>query len=75
MHSFFLYACGDIDDHFELKIMESHLIFDEDNSVVQMFLAGENDNFMELPVTIIGEGIPYLMAAYYVFSVEISNYL
>ena len=65
-----LQACGDIDEHFKSKIMEPCLIiFEEDNSVVQMFIAGEDDNLMELPVTTIGEGIVYLMAAYHVFSV------
>ena len=49
------------------------IIFEEDNSVVQMFIAGEDDNLMELPVTTIGEGIVYLMATYYVFSVEYPN--
>lgn len=39
-----------------------------------MFLAGEDDNLMELPVSTIGEGIVYLMAAYYVFSVEYPNH-
>ena len=69
-----LQACGDIDDHFKSKIMEPRLIiFEEDNSVVQMFIAGEDDNLMELPVTTISEGIVYLMAAYYVFSVEYPN--
>ena len=49
------------------------IIFEEDNSIVQMLLAGEDD-LMELPVTMIGEGIAYLlMAAYYVFSVEYTN--
>ena len=35
-----------------------------------MFLAGEDDNLMELPISTIGEGITYLMAAYYVFGEE-----
>ena len=38
-----------------------------------MFLDGEDDNLMELLVTTIGEGMVYLMAAYYVFSVEYPN--
>ena len=51
--------------------MEPRLnIFDSENSVVQMFLDGEDDNLMEILVNIIGEGIPYLMAAYYAFGVD-----
>ena len=51
--------------------MEPRLvIFENDGLVVQMFLAGEDNNLMELPVSTIGEGITYLMAAYYVFGVE-----
>ena len=54
--------------------MEPRLvIFESDGLVVQMFLAGEDDNLMELPVSTIGEGITYLMAAYYVFGVEYPN--
>ena len=54
--------------------MEPHLIiFEEDDTIVQLFIAGEDDNLMELPVISIGEGIVYLMAAYYVFSVEYPN--
>lgn len=49
------------------------IIFEEDDTIVQMFIAGEDDNLMELPVISIGEGIVYLMAAYYVFSVEYPN--
>ncbi len=37
---------------------------------MQMFLAGENDDLMELLVNTIDGGMVYLMAAYYVFSVE-----
>ena len=54
--------------------MEPHLIiFEEDDTIVQVFIAGEDDNLMELPVISIGEGIVYLMAVYYVFSVEYPN--
>lgn len=35
-----------------------------------MFMVGEDNNLMEIPVNTIGEGIPYLMTAYYVFGVE-----
>ena len=49
------------------------IIFEKDDTIVQMFIAGEDDNLMELPVISIGEGIVYLMAAYYVFSVEYPN--
>jgi hypothetical protein len=45
----------------------------EDDTIMQMFIAGEDDNLMELPVTTFGEGIVYLMAAYYVFNVEYPN--
>ncbi len=53
--------------------MEPRLVIFEDDdgdSIVQMFLAGENDDLMELPVNTIDGGMVYLMVAYYVFSVE-----
>lgn len=51
--------------------MEPHLvIFEDENSLSQVFIAGEDDNLMELPATTIGGAIVYLMAAYYVFNVE-----
>ena len=54
--------------------MEPRLvIFESDNSIVQMFIACEDDDLMELPATTIGEGITYLMATYYVFGVEYPN--
>ncbi len=35
-----------------------------------MFIAGEDDNLMELPTSTLDGGMVYLMAAYYVFNVE-----
>ena len=46
------------------------MVIFEDESIVQVFIAGEDDDLMELPVTTIGGGIVYLMATYYVFNVE-----
>ena len=53
--------------------MEPHLLIFEDedgDSIVQMFIVGEDDQLMELPASTIDGGMVYLMAAYYVFSVE-----
>ena len=51
--------------------MEPRLLtFEEDTTIVQMFIAAEDDNLMELPVTTISEGLTYLMVAYYVFGIE-----
>ena len=35
-----------------------------------MFIAGEDDDLMEIPVTTIGEGLIHLMATYYVYNVD-----
>ena len=60
-----------IDDHFKSKILEPRIIiFEDDESILQMFIVGENDSLIELPTTsTIGQGLVYLMAAYYVFNV------
>ena len=55
-------ACGDIDDHFKSKVVELLAIFVDEDSIVQMFIAAENDNLMELPAIMIVGGMVYLMA-------------
>ena len=62
-------ACGDIEDHFRSKTRV--VIFEDDESILQVFVVGENDSLMELPATTtIGQGLVYLMATYYVFNVD-----
>ena len=69
-----LQACGDIDGHFTSKIMEPHLIiFEDEDSISPMFIAGKDDSLLELPVHTIGEGIAYFMDMYYVFNVKYSR--
>ena len=59
-----------MDDQFKSNIVEPHLvIFEDEESILQIFIAAENDCLMELPVTTIGEGLVYLMAVYYTFNV------
>ena len=51
--------------------MEPRLvIFEDEDSLLQMFVTGEDDNLMELPISSVGAGVAYLMAFYYVFNIE-----
>ena len=66
-----LQACDDIDTYFTCKVMEPRLvIFENEDSILQMFITGENDNLMELPTSSVGAGVAYLMAFYYIFNIE-----
>ena len=46
------------------------VIFENEDSILQMIIAGEDANLMEQPISSIGAGMVYLMAAYYVYKVE-----
>ena len=46
------------------------VIFEDEDSILQMFIMGEDDNLMELPISLVGAGVAYLMVFYYVFNIE-----
>ena len=71
MYKLLLQATGDIDTHFQSRLMEPRLIvFHDIEKIVQMFIAAENDSILEVPSSSFKDGLVQLMAAYYVYNVQ-----